>query len=406
MQQVVRKLVFGLTWRISISDEARELAQLCGEARANAYTEAGWDQQHRYGMGRLKKPAGLRAAAAVLGYLLGEQGGVFVHQVGNGACCCVAVARHLPVEGMDRIGTRADMLACAADYLGRAEADGVRLYGDVATEELPGCSPLGLDRLVDSSGEIGRMQAYHRINPRWAAIAAAGVMSLLAWFGGDLMDAWQPPAVAAAAPSAQLRYRDRVNAAVAEVVKGGHFQADLMPAFTALADALPFAVNGWAFEHLSCEDMRCKAAWRRLPGGSAAAMLAALHVDGDDGSVSFPSVDTLQKELALPLTPHARKLLYAPNAMLDPAVLDWVQGLKDRGYEPKYSSPSPLVAPDPGLKPGRDALVLVGDYAITLPYRETADLSQLPDSMTIDHIEIRVIDHQIVATLRGKYYAL
>lgn len=405
MQQVVRKLAFGLEWRVSISDEARELAQLCAEAKANVYTIASRGQQYRYGLGRLKKVAGVRSAAALLAHLLGEQGGVFVHQIGDGQCCCIAVTQHLPVEGMDRVGARADMLACAAGYLEQGAAAGRRLYGDVTPDELPDCVPMGLEKLADSISENGRMAARGLIPPKWAAAAAVCAMCVLAWFSGDLFDAMQAPAVAAAPATPQAQYRDRVAAAVAEVSKAGRFRVDLLPAFTALADTLPFAVSGWEFEQLSCEDVRCKALWRRVRGGSVAGMLAALHVDGEDASVSFPTVDTLQKELALQWTPHTRTLEYAPNAMLDPGVLAWVQSLKDRGYEPRYSAPVPLVAPASGLKPGKDAVVQAGDYSISLPYREIDDLSQLPNSMTIDHFHIKVVNGQIVATIQGKYYA-
>lgn len=409
MSAIFKKLAFGLQWSIAINDSKKELSTLIADHKGTAHAAVSSGPALAYGFANVKKASGTRSAAAIFATMHGDKSALFVHDLDAPSCALIAVDGGLPVEGMDQVGTRAEMLRTAVAYIAAQNELGKppSLFGDAdyADWGTQDYQVMPIEKLLEGYADIGKMHVVSDVKVKLAVIVAGSVLAVGAWFNNEIMDWFSPAKPTAAVVTPQGKYHQKVIERIAEIEKADLFRSDVMPAYSEFATKLPFSVPGWQMDKLVCKDNNCRGNWKRLKGGSAEVILAALKVDKNDPSVSFPSVDELQKDMKFerPLKPQS--LEYSSNATLDARVLSWVQTLKDSGYDPKYGTPVKLVAPEANVVPAPADNILVGEYAITLPYRNLADVMQIPNSMTIEQIEVTTSDNKINAVISGKYYA-
>lgn len=409
MTEVVNKIAYGLKWCTAINDGKKELESLVAEHKATFHTTAANSAGRMYGLSSAKKLNGTRSAAAIMATLLAETGGVFVHQITPDLACCIAIENGLPVPEMDEVGTRTDMIELAKKYVAsRSDTDGkITIYGDADYSELDGLEYQAMDREIIEKSPVAAGKLVPASDKKGKAIIATmGVVAALGViFSDDLIAMVQPQKPKVAPPTQQQIYHQQVQAAIEKIEIADQFRNDIMPAFAEFAGNLPFSVPGWEMDSIECIDTKCKATWQRTMGGSAEGILAALRIEKNDASVSFPTVDKLQKEMKFSRPVRRQPLEFSSNATLDPKVLTWVQSLKDRRYDPKYSTPIRLVVPPANVEPNKEDVVLVGEYTINVPYRELPDVVKLTNSMTVERIEVKVLEKKITASIQGKYYA-
>lgn len=404
MQIIINKLLFGMHWKTALSDNQKEINTMVAAEKATAYAIVTAGGQRTFGFSQLKKSTKAKSAAAVVAHIFGQTGGVFLHQISPDLCAFIGVESGMPVE--DQVGPRDQMMKEARAFIAEHFEAGTIVSGDIDSEDFTKVEAFDIAQLAVEFGQVGKIIGVSSVGTKIAIGVAAVVVATLLVFWSDIEQAISPPKPLPAVATPQDKYRQLVSNALAEVGKAGLFRSSVMPPFIAMADSLPFSAPGWLFESIKCAGADCVATWKRMKGGNAEGILDALNVGPKDASVSFPSVDKLQKKLTFAAAAQGQVVELSENATLDPKVLTWVQDLKDRGFEPKYSSATPLVPPETGFSPAKESIALVGDYVIEIPYRDIKDVANMPNSMTIDHVEINVQDNKrIVATIRGKYYA-
>jgi hypothetical protein len=412
MTHIVHGLAFELDWHTALSDDKKELKVL-NSNRGNVYAEVSYDTSRKYGFAEVKKYEGVHSAAAGLADVFPD-GVIFIHNIGPDLACCIVIAHHLPISGMDRVGSRTEMLECATDFLTKRTPEDVPMpvYGDLTPDEFPTAQPYSLNQLFEDGQGRGALKPVTSYNQKMIGIGIAILALALTWFGADAWDAMQPKKEAPP-PDPKVIHHQTVTAAINDVVEKNKFPVDVLAGFIPFAENLAATAPGWEFEQLYCIDTKCTATWKRNSGGTSQSILEALSIANNDSTVSFNDIDHMTRELSFEKTTTAKKLLLVPIATFSKLVITLLQERKDKGYHPNTSTMNPLVPPPAGVNIPLEDNPKVGDYVLEVPFREVYEVAKLPDLMTIDTIEVRTRGaregqgrKEIVVTFKGKYYAL
>lgn len=397
-------VLFGLEWRTSISDDKKELARISEDVKANAYVAVHYGGNHKYGLCDLKKIDKQRSAAAALAGMIEGGNGIFVHLLdeASGLTCLIAIRDHLPVVGLDLVGTREEMLKRLKEYrLERKEDHGLKVYGDY-TQALA----LTLADLLQAAESA---TVFRPVSSRNVPLIM-GVVTVLAiagtWFGPDLFDL-VTPTKPPPPPDPRVEHHRVVVAEIDRIVALNQFPSNVMAGFIPFAGRLPAEVEGWQLVTVTCADTDCKALWKRKNGGTTKGFMAALNISPTDTSLSFPSVDQIIRDVSFKKGAEQKKLLLGTRNKFGELIISWFQELQDQKQNPTISDntaliPVPAVADIPAAdKP------LVGNYTFSVPYGKLIDVAKLPDVMIIEIITMTYKERGSAnVEFRGKYYAL
>lgn len=410
MAIVANGLAFGLNWYTSTSDTVDEMQKEARKYKAKAVAEVKSDGTKMYGFADVKKWSGTYSAAACLAETLPSTG-IFIHDLNGGAATCliaVDAERRLPLFGLDIVGPRRQIIE-RAQVLIQEQKDlkrNLAVYGDVIESEIEGAESMLLSRLA-KEGMSGQLKAVKPVDTRWAipfVIAAAVAAIVYSDEISDLVtDRQKPPAV-----PLEVQYRTQVAAAVNQVVQSNQFPSNVMPGFIPFLKEVANEAAGWKLDTLKCADTDCVATWRRTAGATTEGLLHALNLKSNDVSINFPDVDTATRKLKFTKESAARKLVMMPNAAFSQLVGSWLQRLQDRKLDkPLLSQLTPLVGPNGATKLTPGDIPKFGNYQFTVPFYmdDLQTVQNLPDSLTIETIEISRDGVGMKIKFTGKFYA-
>lgn len=407
MPHVAKGLVFGLDWIIATSDDKNELRQLARDYKFTQYAEAVSDTGRKYGYGTLKRRKGLRAAAAGLAEALPD-GGVFIHNLEEGKTSLIVIShdRRLPVDNMDLVGTREEMLAAARKYIADHPDVSIPVYGDVKASEFPNAHEFSLERLVNDSVVSGELKPVRQINEKVVFGIGAGVFAVVAFFAPDVWDSVKPPPPPPPQNDAEA-HKTQLRMAINEIVQRNQFPANVVAGFLPFANSVPWEAAGWKLTSLSCKDTDCDAVWKRGEGATSKGLLDALNIERNDTSVTFYDMDFARRKYTFKKGTAEKKLILLPNNAFSELVLSWMQRLKDRHYTATIGTLTPLVPPPAAATVSLAENPKTADIKFVVPYREVPDVANLPDVMTIEAIDINTDPTgKVSVEFRGKFYAL
>src|SRR5690349_6044187 len=122
MAYVHQGLIFGLRWCATLSEGNAELKKLA--QRDNFYAEAVYNERKKYGFATIKKGENLGAAAVALAQAAGEASCIFIHRLNQDFSCCIALVKHLPVDDVDMVGPRDEMIEIARQFINNRTVPG------------------------------------------------------------------------------------------------------------------------------------------------------------------------------------------------------------------------------------------------------------------------------------------
>lgn len=405
-------LIFGLTWRTSISDDRNELLAYSKELDANCYVEAAFDIKHKYGLINLKKIEKAQSAAMVLGQMLDGGNGIFIHQLNRDEHCFIAVRDTLPVEGCDIVGTREKVIQAAKAYADNArkkEGTAPKFYGDAI--EISGATVLEIAKLVEEADDIGQLKRVRSLNKRAVFVGAFALLMAATWFAPDLANLGAPKQTSRIDPKEE--HRKAVKLAIDQIVAQRQFPINVMPGYVKFVSSFPAEVamtygaernKGWKLEKIVCVETDCTADWKRQGSATNKEFLDALNIASGDVSVSFPSVDVISRKVTFNKSETEDKLILGTQLKLGETVLSWLQTLNDR---PRTDPMTPLVPAASSISSDPADMPLIGSYAFTVPYKDLEKVASLPSALTIERSTLTYQDGQnIKIEFQGKYYAL
>lgn len=411
MPFVARGLVFGMTWYTSTSDSRDEIKILAKRLKANAYVEvSGAEQSRMYGFVDLKNMKGIFSAAAGVAAALTD-GGIFLHKLDlDGTTCLIAIdpERRMPVQGMDLVGKRAEMVKLANEYITTNKAFDIKVYGDAQAAEIAGATAMQIERVISEAAISGDIKPVKTVDSRWLFGAMAVLTVIATWFSEDIVGL-VTPAPTQPVQTLEAQYRNQVKDAVSQVVAVNQFPSNVMGGFLPFLSTVAGEADGWKIESLTCTDTKCEQVLKRGPGATSEGLLRALKLPPNDPSIAFYDVDYAKRLMTFSKLSDAKKLVIAPNSTFSSLVGSWFQGLTDRGLARPTIGPLAPMVPENGAKLQAGDMPQVGQYTFTVPLAEPdlQAIANLPDMMTIESIEVRREgDKKMTAKFNGKYYAL
>ncbi|MEX5747568.1 hypothetical protein [Massilia sp. X63] len=412
MVVVARKLAFGMEWCTSTSDTRDEMANEAKRLKANVYTEVIGEVGRMYGFAEVKKWRKVRSAAAAVADSLSD-GGIFIHRINDDDQHCliaIDIERRMPVLGMDRVGTRNEVISAALAFIKKQPEYASKVFGDLHVEEIKGAQALTLDRIAADAVISAELKPVRQTDSRIVLGLMCVVAATAVLFSDDISEMMAPAPAAPVVPPAEL-YRNQVAAAVTEISTANQFPSSVMGGFIPFLASVPGQAAGWHIESLKCVSTDCTAVWKRQTGATSEGFLRALNVPANDPSVTFYDVDYAKRTLSFEKVGEGKKLILAPNSTFSEIVGSWLQSLSDRQLErPTLDALKPLV-PENGVQVAPGERPQFATYQFTVPFQETdlKAVANLPDMMTIEQIELSrgaSVESKPYIKFIGKYYAL
>jgi len=408
--QIIKNLVFGMSWETSISGADDEIKLMAKQSQANAYLDVSYDGSSRLGFCKLKKVGKLSSAAATFAKEFSKGYGIFVHQVTPELACLIVIKNFLPV--VDQVLPRAEVIGALPVYLvelTELTKNVVIVHGDISTEEIGKVRSEHLDLDALAKQSIKPMYVILEVpTTNYLPIMLAVVILVggLFAFSSDISDFFMP-AKKAEEVDPRIAHKQNVRNAVKAIVDSNSFPVDVIPTFESFAEKqFPWRMNGWTLDTITCVRATCTALWNREFGGDAKGIQKTLRIAEGDKSLIFSDIGHASQTLTFIPTKTGTNLHLIKAHDFTASILSWFHKLKDAELEPVMSTTTPLVAPPPNIKMDAEDAIFTGTYRFELPYAQIKNAAIIPNFMTIDRIELKVNKEEssIKVTFEGKYY--